>query len=82
MNVKHQWQYLVHATGLISLPVSPQVQFYFLWIPLETKLQNNWGVDREDWAATETILSVDTVCVGGDWDSHSPGCPLPSPFQP
>ena len=41
MNVKHQWQYLVRATGLISLSVSLQIQFYFLCIPLETKLQNN-----------------------------------------
>lgn len=64
MNVKHQWQYLVHAIHFISLPVCLQIQFYFLWIPLETKLQNNWGGDREHWATTEAIFSLDTVCVG------------------
>ena len=61
MNVKHQWQYLVRATGLISLSVSLQIQFYFLCIPLETKLQNNWGGDREHWATAEAIFSLDTV---------------------
>ena len=78
MNVKHQWQYMVHATCLISLPVSLQIQFYFLKISLETKLQNNWSGDRAHWATTEAILSVD-IAFKYNWDDHSPLCPLPNP---
>lgn len=49
-------------------------------IPLETKLQNNWGGDREHWATTEAIFSLDTVCIGRGLGFPFSSVPLPNPF--